>query len=112
VVFPSEQNTMWHVGPEILISILAYCTLSQGVEHGPWIVEEPVSKNQGTQLAMAIARGESITAPNVEFRNPKNRPLGRCVRFVAPFRSVMLSAKEDFWHYPMFRARPVLVSPP
>jgi hypothetical protein len=37
VVFLGEQNTMWDVGPKILISIFADCSLPRG--HGAWVVE-------------------------------------------------------------------------
>ena len=40
MVFPSEQNTMWDVGPESLISISADCSLSEG--RGAWTVEEDI----------------------------------------------------------------------
>jgi hypothetical protein len=62
VVFPGEQNTMWEVEPEILISISAYCSLSQGVDRGSWTAEEVLRKSHKIPPALAIARGESITA--------------------------------------------------
>ena len=68
MVFPSEQNTMWDVGPKILISISAYCSLSRGrwavtwaVERGSWALEEDAGENHRAKLALAITQGEAIT---------------------------------------------------
>ena len=65
--FPSEQNTMWDVGPEILISIsliVHYLEGSRAVVSGPW--KKTWRKNHETQLAL----------PGVTLKQPKNRPLG------------------------------------
>ena len=71
MVLPSEQNTIWHVEPEILISISAYCSLSQA---WAWTrrastAEEGVNKHHKTQLALAIARAG---------RSPRGRAAMRC----------------------------------
>ena len=59
VVFPSEQNTMWDVGPEILISIFAYCSLSVEVASG---------EQEQTRIRQPCESGTVVLNPGPEPR--------------------------------------------